>query len=94
MEGESAPSSGGRRPVPVELVRSSRFAIGFKLTARGLEGVLTDLSLEPITRVFEPIPDTRPETVVAHAARSAEELIVRPPNWPADRHRVGPAWQL
>jgi predicted NBD/HSP70 family sugar kinase len=78
-EGESAPSNGGRRPVPVELVRSSRFAIGFKLTARGLEGVLTDLSLEPITRVFEPIPDTRPETVVAHAARSAAELMVGKP---------------
>lgn len=78
-EGESVPSNGGRRPVPVELVRGSRFAIGFKLTARGLEGVLTDLGLEPITRVFEPIPDTRPETVVAHAACSAAAMMVGRP---------------
>ena len=74
-EGETVKGPGGRRPIPVSIDYSARLTVGMKLTTRGLEAVLADLSTAPLRRLFQPIPDTRPETVVAHAARVVRTLV-------------------
>lgn len=78
-EREAVRGAGGRRPVPVEINYGGRLVIGVKLSPKGVEGVLTDLSTAPLRTEFEPIPDTRPETVVAHAAILARRLIAELP---------------
>jgi len=74
-EGEAVKGAGGRRPIPVSVNYAARLTIGMKLTAGGLEAVLADLSTAPLQRIFHPIPDTRPETVVAHVARVVRALV-------------------
>jgi predicted NBD/HSP70 family sugar kinase len=77
-ERETIKGTGGRRPVPLELNYASRLVIGLKLNFHGIEAVLTDLSTTLLDSVFEPLPDTEPETVVAHAAAAVRQLAARP----------------
>ncbi|MES2435767.1 MAG: ROK family transcriptional regulator [Pseudomonadota bacterium] len=82
IEGEASKGTGGRKPIPVAINYASRLTIGFKLNAVGLEAVLSDLSTTPIETIFQPIPDTRPETVVCHAAEIVRRLM------PDAKHRA------
>lgn len=78
VEGEAARGGGGRRPVPLSINFSSRLAIGMKLTSSALEAALCDLSTTALATLTEPIPDTRPETVVLHAAKAVRMLMPDP----------------
>lgn len=74
-EGETVKGAGGRRPIPVSLNYAARLTIGMKLTTRGIEAVLADLSTAAHRQVFCALPDTRPETVVAKAADIVSALL-------------------
>jgi predicted NBD/HSP70 family sugar kinase len=76
-EREAIKGAGGRRPIPIELDYSSRLVIGLKLGSQGVAAVLTDLSTALLDSVFEPIEDTKPETVVAHAASAVRQLAAK-----------------
>ncbi len=78
IEGEAARGGGVRRPVPLSINFGSRLAIGIKLSASGLQASLCDLSTAALVTLTEPIPDTRPETVVHHAARIVRRLMADP----------------
>lgn len=75
IEGAASKGGGGRRPVPLAINFASRLAIGIKLSARGLQAALCDLSTNALTTLVEPIPDTRPETVVQYAAKVVRTLL-------------------
>jgi predicted NBD/HSP70 family sugar kinase len=77
-ERETIKGAGGRRPVPLELNYASRLVIGLKLDFHGVEAVLTDLSTTLLDSVFEPLPNTTPEAVVAHAAAAVGQLVASP----------------
>lgn len=78
IEGEAARGGGGRRPVPLSINFKSRLAIGIKLSVNGLQASLCDLSTAALVTITEPIPDTRPETVVRHAAIVVRQLLADP----------------
>ena len=78
IEGEASRGGGGRRPVPLSINYTSRLAIGIKLSATGLQASLCDLSTRALATLTEPIPDTRPETVVRHAAKIVQGLLAHP----------------
>jgi predicted NBD/HSP70 family sugar kinase len=77
-ECETIKGAGGRRPIPLELNYTSRLVIGLKLDFHGVEAVLTDLSTKLLEIVFQPLPDTRPDTVVAHATAAVRQLAAKP----------------
>lgn len=78
IEGEASRGGGGRRPVPLSINFRSRLAIGIKLSATGLQASLCDLSTAALVTITEPIADTRPETVVHHAAKVVRWLMADP----------------
>jgi len=77
-EGEAGPATGGRRPMPLHIVYEARLAIGFKVMADRVLGVLTDLATEVLAEIELPLPDHRPETVIETAATAAAQLMRSP----------------
>ncbi|CAN7546122.1 ROK family transcriptional regulator [Pararhizobium sp. LjRoot255] len=74
-EGESTQSTGGRKPVLVELDYGARYSIGLKLMADRLEAVLTDLSTEPLATTVIALPNLEPSTVAEASKQAVEQLI-------------------
>ncbi len=74
-EGESTQSTGGRKPVLVELDYAARYSIGLKLMSDRLEAVLTDLSTEPIATAVIALPNVEPSTVAEASKQAVEQLI-------------------
>ena len=74
-EGESTQSTGGRKPVLVELDYAARYSIGLKLMSDRLEAVLTDLSTEPLATTVIALSNVRPETVAEASRQAVEHLI-------------------
>lgn len=74
-EGESTQSTGGRKPVLVELDYAARYSIGLKLMSDRLEAVLTDLSTEPIATTVIALPNVEPSTVAEASKEAVEQLI-------------------
>ncbi|MBB4000802.1 ROK family protein [Aureimonas pseudogalii] len=78
VEGKMLPGSGGRRPVEVEIAYAARVAIGLKLMADRVLGVLTDLSTEPLTTVELPLSEPTPDRVVEICAAAVGRLLEHP----------------
>ncbi|NEI48006.1 ROK family protein [Rhizobium leguminosarum] len=74
-EGESTQSTGGRKPVLVELDYAARYSIGLKLMSDRLEAVLTDLSTEPLAATVIALSDVEPETVAEASRQAVQQLI-------------------
>ncbi|WP_352547719.1 MULTISPECIES: ROK family transcriptional regulator [unclassified Mesorhizobium] len=75
VEGKSAQSSGGRRPIPLSINYARHWSIGFKLSQHRLEGTLTDLSTQPIGTCELPLADHEPATVAAAVQKGVSTLL-------------------
>ena len=64
VEGEVLPGTGGRRPVEVRIAYGARLAVGLKLMADRVLGVLTDLSTQTLADLEIPLPSQAPDVVV------------------------------
>ncbi len=73
-EMDAGESSGGRRPIPLQICFGARFSIGIKLSEAGLSGVLTDLAATEIMAAHRPAQGLRPEEVVDQLAEIVAEL--------------------
>lgn len=72
-----AGSSGGRRPIFIDIDYGAHHAIGLKLSEHRLEGVLTDLSLRVFAHITENLEDRTPERVTAQIAAICKKLYRR-----------------
>ena len=84
-----AGSSGGRRPIFINIDYSAHFAIGLKLSEHRLEGVLTDLSLKVLTHITEDLTEHEPTRVAAQIAALCKKLYKRAKVSPDDLIGVG-----
>lgn len=75
MEGSQQKSSGGRRPIALEINYSSRYSIGIKIMSRKIEAVLTDLATRPIRTVEIGIDKPAPEIVAAACRQILNRLV-------------------
>lgn len=75
VEGETAPGTGGRRPVPLSINYGGRLAIGIKMNVRSLDCVLTDLSTSVISSLSLPFDNPAPEAVLAAAETAVRRLL-------------------
>jgi N-acetylglucosamine repressor len=74
VEGDLAPSTGGRPSRLLGLNADSYCAMGFKLTEDHAFGALTNLSAEVLAEVERPLPDHTPAGVVAVLEDSVQRL--------------------
>lgn len=80
VEGEGAVGGGtGRRPVPLDLNYSGRFAVGFKLMETRLRGVLTDFGVNPVATTEEEVDGRDPAAVIDAAVRASDRLLEEVP---------------
>lgn len=75
FEGDQQKSSGGRRPVSIQIDYASRYSIGVKVMSHSVEAVLTDLSTASLKSVELKIPDPSPD-IVASVCRDLVELLL------------------
>jgi predicted NBD/HSP70 family sugar kinase len=75
VEGETAPGTGGRRPVPLSINYGGRLAIGVKMNFGSLDCVLTDLSTSVISSLSVPFDDAEPDTVLSAAEGAIRRLL-------------------
>ena len=72
-----AGSSGGRRPIFIDIDNESHHVIGLKLSEHRLEGVVTDLSLQVLAHVTEDLRDHAPTQVVKQISSLCKKLTKR-----------------
>lgn len=65
FEGPQQKSSGGRRPISLQIDYASRYSIGVKIMSGSIEAVLTDLATSPLKSIQLDIPEPSPEIVAA-----------------------------
>lgn len=75
FEGQQQKSSGGRKPISLQIDYSSRLSIGVKIMSRSIEAVLTDLATSPLRSVNVNISQPTPE-IVATACRDVVAQLV------------------
>jgi predicted NBD/HSP70 family sugar kinase len=73
-EGAAGPSAGGRPPIQLSLRHDAGFAVGVKITERGVIAALTDLDANLRARHEERFAGRSPESVVAAVERSVRAL--------------------
>jgi predicted NBD/HSP70 family sugar kinase len=74
-EGLQQKSSGGRRPIALQIDYASRLSIGVKIMSHSIEAVLTDLATNPIRAVTVAISEPTPEIVAAACRQIVTELV-------------------
>ena len=72
-----AGSSGGRRPIFIDIDNESHHVIGLKLSEHRLEGVVTDLSLQVLAHITEDLKDHEPARVVTQISSLCKKLTKR-----------------
>jgi predicted NBD/HSP70 family sugar kinase len=72
-----AGATGGRRPIFIDIDYTAHHAVGLKLSAQRLEGVLTDLSLRVLAHLSEDLNDTSPEAVTSQILSIYKKLYKR-----------------
>ena len=70
-----AGSSGGRRPIMIDIDNAAHQAVGLKLTENRLEGVVTDLSLQVLAHLIEDITDHDPSKITAQISSLCKRLF-------------------
>lgn len=75
VEGKGMQSTGGRKPIPLNIDYRQRWSIGFKLTHDKVEGTLTDLSTQPIGTCEIPLSSHDPAAVAAAVEDGASMLL-------------------
>ncbi|HZG27406.1 MAG TPA: ROK family protein [Ensifer sp.] len=75
IEGAAQAGATGRRPVPVDINYDGHMAVGFKLRHDRIDCILTDLATTPLASFDVPVPDTRPETMVATIVAAIPKLL-------------------
>ncbi|SOC82474.1 Sugar kinase of the NBD/HSP70 family, may contain an N-terminal HTH domain [Ensifer adhaerens] len=75
IEGTAQAGATGRRPVPVDINYDGHMAVGFKLRHDRIDCILTDLATTPLASFDVPVPDTRPETMVATIVAAIPKLL-------------------
>jgi predicted NBD/HSP70 family sugar kinase len=75
LETEPGESSGGRRPILMEINPSGGYVIGLKVTETGVIGVLTDLTAGVLQKRSDPIEGTSPDQVAEALAKQVESLL-------------------
>ncbi len=68
-------TSGGRRPVPVDINYEAHLALGFKLNRYNIECVLTDLATSPLATAESSVADTTPEGMIETIAATIPRLL-------------------
>jgi predicted NBD/HSP70 family sugar kinase len=74
-EGLQQKSSGGRRPISLQIDYTSRLSIGVKIMSRSIEAVLTDLATNPIRATSVAISEPEPDIVAAACRQIVMELV-------------------
>ncbi len=69
-----AGSSGGRRPIFMDINYEAHYAVGLQLNGYRLEGVITDLSLKVIAHLSEELSEHDPTRVTAQIAALCKQL--------------------
>jgi predicted NBD/HSP70 family sugar kinase len=72
-----AGTSGGRRPVPVDINYEAHLALGFKLNRYNIECVLTDLATSPIATLEAEVAQTSPEGMIETIAATIPRLLAQ-----------------
>ena len=75
VEGKGMQSTGGRKPIPLNIDYRQRWSIGFKLMHDRVEGTLTDLSTQPIGTCEVPLSSHDPEAVAAAVENGVATLL-------------------
>jgi predicted NBD/HSP70 family sugar kinase len=75
-------SSGGRKPVMLEFIATSGYAIGIDLGVNYIRGVLTDLQGTIIAEKTSTLRHSKPEPVVEELCRCIAALIAEAPKCP------------
>ncbi|WP_082407733.1 ROK family transcriptional regulator [Mesorhizobium sp. 1M-11] len=82
VEGKGMQSTGGRKPIPLNIDYRQHWSAGFKLTPDGVEGTLTDLSTQPIGTCKVPLSSYDPATVAAAVENGVATLLqMQNSNW-------------
>ena len=68
-------TSGGRRPVPVDINYEAHLALGFKLNRYNVDSVLTDLATMPVAAVVADVADTSPQGMIETIAATIPRLL-------------------
>lgn len=74
-EGPQQKSSGGRRPISLQIDYASRLSIGVKIMSHSIEAVLTDLATNPIRAATVVISEPAPDIVAAACREIVMELV-------------------
>jgi predicted NBD/HSP70 family sugar kinase len=72
-----AGSSGGRRPIFMDINYEAHYAVGLQLNGHRLEGVITDLSLRVLAHLSEDLTEHDPARVTAQVAALCKRLYKR-----------------
>jgi predicted NBD/HSP70 family sugar kinase len=72
-----AGSSGGRRPIFMDINYEAHYAVGLQLNGHRLEGVITDLSLKVLAHLSEDLTEHDPVRVTAQIAALCKRLHKR-----------------
>jgi predicted NBD/HSP70 family sugar kinase len=72
-----AGSSGGRRPIFMDINYEAHYAVGLQLNGHRLEGVITDLSLKVLAHLSEDLSEHDPARVTAQIAALCKRLYKR-----------------
>lgn len=75
FEGPQQKSSGGRRPISLQIDYASRYSIGVKIMSRSIEAVLTDLATSSLRSIEVEISEPSPE-IVSMACHDIVERLV------------------
>jgi predicted NBD/HSP70 family sugar kinase len=75
LETKHGESSGGRRPILLEINPNGGFVIGLKLTEEQIIGALTDLSAEVLSNQTTPLAGTEPGQIVEKVGVSVTDLL-------------------
>lgn len=70
-------TSGGRRPVPVDINYEAHLALGFKLNRYNIECVLTDLATSPLATLEAEVADTSPQGMIETIAATTPRLLAQ-----------------
>lgn len=74
LETEPGQSSGGRRPILLEINPRGGYVVGLKVTESGVVGVLTDLNADVLAKEEDSLDGTSPEAVAACLASKVDAL--------------------
>jgi predicted NBD/HSP70 family sugar kinase len=75
FEGPQQKSSGGRRPISLQIDYASRYSIGVKVMSRTVEAVLTDLATSPLKSIQVDVPEPTPEIVASTCEHIVKRLV-------------------